>query len=243
MKNSLVKIFTDKEKIADFLAGYLEEIINQKGADKNISLALSGGSTPKEIFKFLSKNYKDKIKWEKINIFFCDERCVPPIDKESNFKMINDVMLSKVPIPQNNIFRIKGENIPQKEAIRYSEILEKNMNKVNGVPQCDLVLLGVGEDGHTASIFSNQKSLYNSNNLCEVTIQPKTGQKRITITGKIINNSKAVIFIVTGKNKSKIISSLFNDSNLYNLFPVSLIIQNREQVIWLLDKEAANGIE
>lgn len=243
MKNNNIKIFTNKNKIAEFLADFFIDTIRRKTSNKNISLFLSGGSTPKGIFSFISKNYKEKINWEKVNIFFTDERCVPPTDKESNFKMINEALLSKVSIHQKNIFRIIGESNPQKEAIRYGEILKTNIDNNNGAPQSDIILLGLGEDGHIASIFPNQVKIYNSNNLCEVAMHPESKQKRITITGKIIDNAKTIIFIVTGKHKSDIMSVILKNNSSTLKLPALLVNKNKGKVVWLLDEESAKRVK
>ncbi len=190
----------------------------------------------------LAKDYKNKIDWMKVNIFWVDERCVPPDDEESNFGMTKKILLNKVSLPESNVHRIFGENEPQKEAIRYSEIIKYNLNFKNGFPVFDLILLGVGDDGHTASIFPDQMKLLNSKNICGVAIHPVSRQKRITLTGKIINNAERIYFLVTGKSKAIIISEILNKKDGYLKYPAAHINSDSGNVSWYLDKDAAGLI-
>lgn len=239
MKNQSIKIFPTVKKLAGSFAELLQQNVDKTDDIDFYSIALSGGSTPNKIFRYLSENFKDKINWAKIKIFFGDERCVPPDNEESNYRMANESLLKNISIPKENIFRIKGENNPEKEAARYEEVLKSNLPSLNGTPQFDLILLGLGEDGHTASIFPNQVNLFYSARLCEVAVHPQTKQKRITLTGKIINNAKLVEFIVTGKNKSKILNKIISADNSGSVFPASFVSPKNGKIIWLLDFQAS----
>ncbi len=239
MKDQSIKIFPTVEKLEGSFAELLQQNVDMTGDNDFYSIALSGGSTPNKIFRYLSENFNDKINWAKIKIFFGDERCVPPDNEESNYRMANESLLKNISIPKENIFRIKGENNPVKEAARYEEVLKSNLLSLNGIPQFDLILLGLGEDGHTASIFPNQVNLLYSARLCEVAVHPQTKQKRITLTGKIINNAKLVVFIVTGKNKSKILNKIISADNSGSVFPASFVSPKNGKIIWLLDFQAS----
>lgn len=173
-------------------------------------------------------------------IFWVDERCVPPESDESNFGTAYKYLLSRIKIPEGNIFQIEGENLPNEEAIRYSGVLRNNLRLVNNLPKFDIIFLGIGDDGHTASIFSDQMYLLDSDNYCEVAMNPVSGQKRITLTGKVINNSDRIYFLVTGKNKSQIIKKILDEENDYLKYPASHISQNQSILNWFLDKEAAS---
>lgn len=229
-------ICNNKEEIAKKFSEELQKIIHQ--SDK-VNVALSGGSTPKAIFDFISENYKDSISWNNVHFYWGDERCVGPDDSESNFKMTLDHLFSKIDIPIENIHRIKGENDPRKEAIRYSKILNENLEIKNGIPCFDLLILGMGEDGHTASIFPDQMNLWNSDHNCEVATHPNSGQLRITITGKVINNAKTVTFLVTGLSKKEKIDEILNKRNHYLDFPAAHVQPISKNIIWYLDKESA----
>ena len=155
-----LKIYNDKNEVAKAFSEYLKTLI--EASEKEIHVALSGGSTPKAIFDFMAENYKDSIQWNKLHIYWGDERCVPPTDNESNYKMTVDHLLSKINFPEENIHRVLGENEPDLEAIRYGNLLDKQLPKDEDGPLFDLVILGMGDDGHTASIFPYNCLLYTS---------------------------------------------------------------------------------
>jgi len=206
--NSKIIISADVEELASRFARILKDDVNNSANFFN--LVLSGGSTPKAVFDFIAENYKSKIDWNKIRFFWGDERCVPPNNKESNYLMTYEHLFSKLEIPEKNIFRIEGENNPELEAQRYSNVILKNVPKVNSIPSFDLIMLGLGEDGHTASIFPDNLELINKENICEVTEHPTSRQKRITLTGKVINNSRKVIYLITGNSKNKIVDTIIS---------------------------------
>jgi 6-phosphogluconolactonase len=233
-----VKIFKTSDELSEEYAQFLKNEVGS--ADKQFNLVLSGGSTPKDVFKYLSDNYKDQINWSKINFFWGDERCVRPDDNQSNYKMANESLLSNVNVIENNIFRIRGEDDPIKEANRYSEIINKTVLKKNNKPVFDLIMLGLGEDGHTASIFPNQLDLIDDEKICAVAIHPETKQKRITLTGKIINNSKNIIFIVTGKKKSQVVADIIKNKIVAEKYPAYYIRPVNGNLYLFLDNEAAS---
>jgi 6-phosphogluconolactonase len=238
--NKEIKIFNNIEDLSQFLGSFWKEEIDRLDENKYYSIALSGGNTPKKIFNYLSENFSETIKWNKIKFFWGDERCVPPTDSESNYKLANDFLFKNIGLSEANIFRVKGEVEPIDEAVSYSKILETNLLIENDSPQFDFILLGLGEDGHTASIFPHQIELFYSDNYCEVAEHPVTGQKRITITGKIINNAKTVMIIAVGRNKSEIIAELLDERKIKNRYPVELVKPISQKIFWLLDKESAN---
>lgn len=240
---STIKIFSSIEKLANHSADFLMKKIKENSSEEYVSIALSGGSTPKRIFKYIAENYADNIDWQKLKIFFGDERCVSPDHNDSNFKMVNEMLLGYVSIPSDNIFRIKGESEPVVEAERYSEILKSNLPLQNELPQFDIIMLGLGEDGHTASIFPNQRDKFHSNKICEVAIHPQTNQKRITISGAVINNAKLVVFIVTGEKKANIISEILSENNSSKIYPASLVSPKHGELIWMLDTEAVQLLD
>jgi 6-phosphogluconolactonase len=213
-----------------------DDVILKNG---KINIALSGGNTPKLMFEVLARDYKNKIDWLEVNLFWVDERCVPPNDKESNFGMTEKILLRNISIPEENVHRIFGNYEPEKEVYRYSQDLKKYLKLRNGFPEFDLILLGVGDDGHTASIFPNQMALLNSNDVCAVAIHPSTGQKRITLTGEAINNADRIYFLVMGKNKEEVIKKILEKKDDYLKYPAANIKPDEGEVEWYLDKEAA----
>jgi 6-phosphogluconolactonase len=233
-----IKIFNTLDELSEQFSQLLKNKINAE--DKKFNLVLSGGSTPRNLFKYLSVNNKDQINWSKINFFWGDERCVPPDDDQSNFKMANESLLSNINAIEENIFRIKGEDGPVKEAIRYSEIIRKTVPLKNNKPIFDLIMLGLGEDGHTASIFPNQPDLIDDDKICSVAINPTSQQKRITLTGKIINNARNIVFIVTGKKKSQVVADILENKITVKKYPANYIRPVNGNLFWFLDNEAAS---
>jgi len=224
-------IYKDNPAVAEAFAKYLHDEIAKVD---NITIALSGGSTPKLLFEILAKKYKAKIDWSKVHFYWGDERCVPPTDEQSNFRMTNDRLLKHVGIPLTNIHRVQGEYNPDHEADRYGKRIEWNLTLKNGKPIFDLVILGMGSDGHTASIFPHQIELLNSEKTCEVATHPESGQKRITLTGGVINAAKQIHFLVTGESKKPVLKEIFSKKGNWKKYPASYI----EDATWWMDEAA-----
>jgi len=232
-----IKIYpTNKELAEDFAKEIIDKIDSASRGENPFSIMLSGGNTPKMLFMQLAKLSSKVKSWEHVHFYWGDERCVPPDHPESNYGMAKEALLDHLQIPEKNIHRILGENDPENEALRYAEEISKT-------PSFDLIMLGMGDDGHTVSIFPNNLDLMNSPKLCEVAAHPKTGQKRITITSKVINAAKTVTFLVTGKNKAGIIAEIFSKTGSYLTYPASYIHPEKGELKWLLDEEAASLIK
>lgn len=234
-----LKIYESKLAVAQHFSEYMKELIR---INKTVHIALSGGSTPKVVFDELATNFKKEIDWAQVYFYWGDERCVPPTHEDSNYKMTADHLLSKIAVPEDNIHRIHGENSPEEEAILYSRVLDRELRKAHGIPQFDLVILGMGDDGHTASIFPHEIHLWDSDNNCEVAVHPDSGQRRITITGKIINNAKEVAFLVTGSGKSEKVREIIQQEGKFGAYPASLVSPKSGNLVWFLDNEAAKEI-
>lgn len=238
-----VNISEDDLSLAGFFANEFSKLCNEIiSKNGKINIALSGGNTPKLLFKVLSSEYKKKIDWKNLKLFWVDERCVAPDSDESNFGMTKKNLLDEINIPEENIFRIKSENEPFDEAARYSEIVRNELKIRNGFPEFDLILLGVGDDGHTASIFPDQMELLSSDKFYAVAIQPATGQKRITLTGRVINNSERNYFLVTGKSKAKVVKDILEKRNQYLKYPAAHISNQDGMPGWYLDKDSASEL-
>lgn len=232
-----VEIFEDKKEVAKQFSKFFTEKI--KNATK-FHVALSGGSTPKIVFDVLAEKYGNTVDWQKVHFYWGDERCVPPTDDQSNYKMTVEHLFSKIDVPEENIHRVLGEAEPSREAMRYANLLEINLDRVDGVPQFDLVILGMGDDGHTASIFPHQIELWNAQDHCVVAEHPDTGQQRVSINGKVINTAKQVAFLVTGKSKAVKIKEIHQKQEGYQKYPASLVNPISKDLFWFLDKEAAS---
>ena len=237
-------IFEDATLAAQAVATLIQEkSIAKQQQGQVLNIAVSGGSTPKFLFGLLAEeDYRTTIPWEVVRFFWVDERCVEPVDPESNFGMTYDALLQYAFVPAYNIFRMKGEDIPANEAVRYANLLRKELPVKNGFPVFDIVLLGVGDDGHTASIFPDNMALLNAEKSVEVAKHPVSGQKRITLTGKTINNADQVLFLVTGKNKSGIIGDIIRGSSAANNYPAAHVADFTGKADFYLDTDAASEI-
>ncbi len=229
-------IYDTKTDVARALSDLLERWCREEGF-RNI--ALSGGSTPQVWFDLLAKEYPRRLPWEALHFFWGDERCVPPDDPQSNYRMTRSHLLDKVPVTPSHIFRIRGENDPEAEAVRYSRVLGEHLPQSRRIPQFDLVVLGMGDDGHTASIFPHQIDLWDSGAHCVVAEHPETGQKRISLTGQVINNAKQVVFLVTGENKAAPLARIGNKGPGSDLLPASRVAPASGRLLWLADRPAA----
>lgn len=232
----MTKVF---ENITELTESVFQEIHFSLNQQTKINIAISGGTTPAAIFELLAKNFFDKLDWKRINFFWVDERCVPSSHPDSNYGMTKKTLLNYIQIPSQNIHPINcGENV-QAEIERYSEEIKLFLPMENKFPRFDLIFLGLGSDGHTASIFPNQIELMTAKDICALSNHPQTNQKRITLTGKVINNSRKIIFIVTGKSKSLIIKNIFEKRSEYRL-PAEFIRPAEGTLDWFLDIEAAS---
>ncbi|MDR3625666.1 MAG: 6-phosphogluconolactonase [Ignavibacteriaceae bacterium] len=234
-----LKIFDTPENLARYLADELQSSINNSTG--NYYLAVSGGSTPLVLFdKLAHPFFRNNITWDKSHFFWCDERCVAPDDPESNFGAADRILFKQIQIPEANIHRIHGEDNPNEEVVRYSNEIEKIVPAGNGsLPQFDRVLLGLGEDGHTASLFPKSNLLFIYSNIAGVAKHPVTGQKRISLTADILSRAKRITFVVTQKAKAKVLSEILNDLPVSKNYPASQIKSAAENIDWFIDKEAA----
>lgn len=234
-----VKIFHNPAELADKLAEDLVLMINESAnKKKTYTVALSGGSTPGLLFSLLGEKYSKSVQWNYVHFFWGDERCVAPDNSESNYGMTKRNLFDRIVINSSNIHRIKGENDPSLEAERYSEEISRNTRERNGLPQFNMVMLGLGDDGHTASVFPGNNDLLTSDKTCEVAINPYNRQRRITITGRVINNADNVIFMVTGTKKAAIIESIFKGNPEASEYPASHIIPVFGSLTWYIDSDA-----
>ena len=238
-----VKIFDTSWELSEYFASLLVLKIPEAGDGRFFSWVLSGGSTPKIIFSKLAAEFRDIPGWPRIKVFWGDERCVGPADEQSNYKMARETLLDHLPVNLSGIFRIKGENDPAGEAKRYSEVFKREVNFNQGVPSADLLMLGLGEDGHTASIFPDNIDLFSSTALFEQVEHPVTKQKRITATGKIINNAKLIIILATGTGKAEKVAQILNKLNGWEQLPAGRVKPEHGQLIWLLDRQAASKLQ
>ena len=237
-----VKIYSNQKQVVKALAKEIFKL-TKSTVHERINILLSGGNTPIALFKRINKKYADAIEWERIHLWWGDERCVSPENENSNYKQAYDYLISQGAIPANNIHRIKGEIIPEEEAVRYAAEIKESLNYRGEDPVFDLVILGLGEDGHTASIFPDEIELFEDERICSVAKHPLSGQKRITVTGRVLNNANRIFFLVTGANKAQRISEIMNDDEAAKLLPAYYISPTNGELIWFIDEAAAQKIK
>ena len=235
------KVFDNLNDLNEDFTLWLKELLAKK---EDLSIALSGGNTPRTLFRYLATNHAKDINWSKIKFFWSDERCVWPTDDDSNYKMAKENLFDHVPVSDKNIFRIRGENDAYKEARSYQELLQNELETINGVPQFDILMLGMGEDGHTASIFPHEMNLWDSSNMCVVATHPKTRQMRISLSGQTINAAKNVVFLVTGAPKDKIVKAIIEDNEqAQEKYPAARVQPTSGNLTWYLDSYAGRKLE
>ena len=191
-------------------------------------------------FTVLADHFSGAADWSNVHYFWVDERMVPSVSPESNYMIADQHLFQKISVPEENIHRIMGENDPSGEVIRYASEIRKYTPERNGYPLFDVVILGLGEDGHTASIFPGDEKLFRLRQVCYETMHPQTGQKRITISGKMINNAAAVYFLVAGKNTATVVNTILGEKPGRRLLPASRVSPSAGSLYWFLDGEAAS---
>lgn len=218
-----------------FFTGLMESYLH-------LNLSLSGGNTPKALFDYWATRTGNSIPWDKVTFFWGDERCVPPEDEMSNYGMTSEYLFSKLPaISLRNVRRIYGENDPEAEAMRYSSVIERLVPQRHELPSFELIMLGLGDDGHTVSIFPDQIERWYDSKYCVVTEHPQTKMKRVSITGQVINNAHHVAFLVTGKGKAEVVRRIVQEPEKYTtLYPAALVNPAHGELHWFLDEEAAS---
>lgn len=236
-----ILIFDDTKEMSEFALNKWREIA--QGAIKRygrFTVALSGGKTPLPFYKSLV-SYGKGLPWNKTHIFLVDERFVPHDDPDSNFGMINKTLFSKIDIPAVNIHPIYTDGTANDATEKYEEDIRNFFElKAGLIPQFDLIILGIGEDGHTASLFPNHEALSERWRLACAVSYPGAKYKRITLSLPVINNAKTIVYLATGSNKAPIINEIIEKRNT-NL-PVVLVKPNDGELYYLMDKYAASKI-
>jgi 6-phosphogluconolactonase len=238
-----VEIFNSEETLAEETAKQFQKILMQSlKTDNNFFAALSGGNTPRILFRKLADSpYKEKIDWNRIHFFWADERMVPPGDPESNYGEAKKILFDNISIPAGNIHRIKGEDDPKQEVLRYAAEIEEYIKKdQKGFPRFNLIFLGIGEDGHTASLFPGKTLQFtDEKNLCGLSKHPASSQLRISLTKETINNAEKIIFLVTGESKAETLAGILKNSSESKNFPGAQIKPINGSIKWKIDKKAS----
>ncbi len=203
-----------------------------------VHVAISGGNTPQPWFQTLAQGFCETILWPKIAWYWCDERCVPPDHPKSNYGLANQTLFEHVPTNPSQVYRIHGENDPILEATAYSKVLQEKLPCTQGIPKLDIAILGIGEDGHTASLFPGQTQLLYSQALVATTFHPQNLEKRITMTPRMLTNTQNLVFLVMGSNKKAILQRIFTASKPDPQLPATLLAYARPDAHWYIDSTA-----
>jgi 6-phosphogluconolactonase len=205
-------------------------------------VAISGGTTPGRLYALLASDiFRKAIDWSHIHFFWADERCVPKENDESNYGLTFYTLLSRVPVPPLNIHRIKGEKDPKQGAREYETDI-RSFFGTSGLPVFDLIMLGMGEDGHTASLFPGSKSLKETERLAVPVYREKPESHRISLTLPVLNNARQVIFLVAGRSKANMVRLILKGGQERKRYPAGLIDPSHGNILWLIDQEAAGKL-
>lgn len=212
-----------------------EAAVQERG---RFSVALSGGNTPRAVYSLLASEHK-QLPWDRIHIFFGDERHVPPDHPDSNFRMASESLLSKVPIPGKNIHRIRAELDAEAAAAEYDQQLVNFFHLGNhDWPRFDLIFLGIGEDGHTASLFPESKALTEASRRVAANWVEKFKTFRITLTLPVLNHASEVVFLVSGADKAQILSQVLQPGT--KKYPAQDVQPENGRLLWLVDQDAGS---
>lgn len=236
-----IVVLPDLNAIAREAADRIVDLAHESiGARGRFTVALSGGSTPRALFSLLaSETYRDRIDWQRTIVFWSDERCVPPDHADSNFRLANETLLAKIPIPAGNVHRMRGDAEPEAAALEYEQIVRREVAMDSGVPIFDLILLGMGPDGHTASLFPGTAALLAQARLVLSNFVPKLNATRLTFTPLLINAARRVMFLVAGGDKADALRAVLEGEFKPDVFPAQLVQPVDGWVVWLVDRAAS----
>jgi 6-phosphogluconolactonase len=222
---------------------FLDAAVKAAAARGVARIAISGGTTPKTMFQLLAdpgEPFLKQVPWDRIELYWVDERCVPPDNAESNYRMTKEALLSKVPLAAEHVHRMEGELQPEVAAARYESVI-RNTFKLEGAetPTFDLVLLGMGDDGHTASLFPHTESLNEMSHIVVPNHVPQKDAWRITLTWPVINQGREVAFLIEGAGKAQVLHDVFHGPYQPETYPSQIIRPASGRLTLLLDAAAA----
>jgi len=238
----MIKIFKDQEELSIAAAKLLVQIANEAIKERGaFTVALTGGSSPASLYKLLAQQpYSEQIDWHKAYIFWGDERWVPLSDDKSNAKLAYETLLNHVPVPKEQIYPMWAKDLPPLEfAQKYEEVLRQTLGSI---PSFDLILLGMGEDGHTASLFPGTKVLQEKSKWVEAYYLDTQDMYRITLTAPAINEARNIVVMVYGNNKANALHQVLEGSQDITRYPAQLINPPNGTTFWFVDEAAASHL-
>ena len=231
--------FPTPEALSAGAASFILDLAQKAMRDRGrFAWALSGGRTPENLYRLLSKPpYRDKMPWQNTLVFWSDERCVPPDDPQNNALMAEKALLDKVGIPASNIFRVPTDLAPEEAARQYERTLREVFEAE--APRFDLIMLGVGADGHTASLFPGTQALRERTRwVCENFVETQR-MYRITFTFPLLNQARCILFLVSGKDKANILKEIRRADLPADAYPARMVRPEHGEVNWYADEDAA----
>lgn len=240
-----IEITRNPTDLARRAAEHFIHLAAQAIAEKGrFAVALSGGSTPRSLYTLLANDpYREQVRWSAVHVFWGDERCVPPDHLESNYGMAREALLAKVNIPVENVHRMAAEKPPEQAAEEYERILHTFFNlKPGELPHFDLILLGLGPDGHTASLFPGTPVLHEQGRLVAAPFVEKLNAYRLTLTLPVLNHAANVTFLVEGEAKASVVRDVIEGKRDPDRLPAQLIRPANGVLIWLIDQAAASQL-
>jgi 6-phosphogluconolactonase len=244
-RSAEVRTFDDLEHLSWAAATHFEQLARIKTIEKKpFSVALSGGSTPKLLYELLgSPTFGGRVRWTNVHLFQVDERCVPPDDPQSNYRMIRQALLASAPLPEENFHRMAAERPEREQSAReYAEELARVLKPAPGeFPRLDLIFLGMGPDGHTASLFPGSAALEERVAWVAPNFAPSLKSYRLTLTLPVLNAAAHVIFLVAGVDKAETLRQVLEGPE--GQFPAQLIQPARGKVSWFVDASAASMLK
>jgi len=232
----------DLDETIRIAAGQFAALARKLSAEgRTVSAALSGGSTPRRLFQMLAAEpFSAIVPWASIQFFWGDERNVPPSDPDSNYAMARELLLSRVPVPCANIHRIlTGDGTAIEAAKLYERTLREKLPLANALPRLDYNLLGLGANGHTASLFPHRSTLHEKQHLVVADHVDEVNSWRVTLTAPVLNNAAQITFLVTGKEKASIVKQVIEGPRDPETLPAQLISPRDGALTWILDSTAA----
>jgi len=243
IQQSKITTVSDSGALADltvkYFINYAQQAIERRGVFR---VAISGGSTPVQFYERLSDaSVHSRIQWEKVHIFWVDERCVPPSSEASNFGLATHTFLLDIPIPGENIHRVTGELQNYADAVdEYEQIIRAVFKITKGqVPEFDLVILGMGSDGHIGSILPNTYALFDTDDLVSAVYRMNGDYNRITLTVPVMKEARRILILVSGENKAQIMADVLRTDPDPVRYPVHALWPVLHKVRWLIDRPAA----
>jgi len=240
MKDFERVVCRDLEELSRKAAAEFVRLANERSAAAGrFVVALSGGSTPRTLYSLLAgAEFQSQVPWDRVHFFWGDERCVLPDHPDSNYRMAFETLLSKAPVPEENIHRIEGEEKPEIAAAKYEKAIRDFFQLADyELPRFDLILLGLGDDGHTASLFSGSEALQETRRLAVATYVEKLKSHRVTLTLPVLNHAANIFFLVAGENKTGILKDVLQRESSKN-FPARQIHPLNGRLVWFVDRAA-----